>query len=91
MEIILFLFIKLIYIWKKRNYIISCNLKDGPSFGNKDKYCIKIESNPLNNKSLKTNELFHKELFDEDINALSEDGKFEGILAKEYEVFEIKF
>ena len=80
------------YFSKNGNYyIISCNLKDGPSFGNKDKYCIKIESNPLNNKSLKTNELFHKELFDEDINALSEDGKFEGILAKEYEVFEIKF
>ena len=29
--------------------------------------------------------------FDGDINALSEDGKFEGIFAKDYEVFQVIF
>ena len=56
-----------------------------------NKYCIRIQNDAIKNPSLKTNEIIHKEIFDDDINALSEDGKFEGIFAKEYEVFEIIF
>ena len=83
---------KKIYLNKDDNYfIISCNAKDGPSFGYKDKYCIRIQNDAIKNATLKTNEIVHKEIFAEDVNALSEDGDFKGIYAKEYEVFEIIF
>ena len=54
-------------------------------------YCIQIRENPLKTKSLFTYEAEHKENFNGEINALSEDGKFNGIYSKEYEVFQIIF
>ena len=33
----------------------------------------------------------HKDIFENDANALSEDGKGEGVYAEEYEVFQILF
>ena len=52
-------------------------------------YCIRIDGNAQ--KNLETNEADFKEFFDNEENALSEDGKFSGIEAKEYEVFQIIF
>jgi len=83
---------KKIYLNKDDNYfIISCNARDGPSFGYKDKYCIRIQNDAIKNATLKTNEITHKEIFADDIYALSEDGNFKGVYAKEYEVFEVIF
>ena len=85
---------KKIYFPKKENYIsISCKLNDGPSFLSQGFYIIEIYKNIFNNKSLRTyeNKKLHELLFDGDNNALSEDGNFLGINAKEYEVFEIIF
>ena len=76
------------------SFIISSSSHSGPKLSSSSSKSLRgpsPEYSPSSSKSLKTNELFHKELFDEDINALSEDGKFEGIFAKEYEVFEITF
>ena len=81
-----------IYFPKNDNYFkIDCYSYDGPSFSIGRFYIIKIDGNAITNKSLKTNEIDHKLHFDGNENALSEDGNFNGIYAKEYEVFEIKF
>ena len=81
---------KKIYYSKKDNYYeIVCYSYDGPSFSNKGVYIIEISENYL-----RTNEDGHYQhdlLFEGNANALSEDGKFKGIKAEEYEVFEIKF
>ena len=45
----------------------------------------------LKKKKLRTNESGHKDIFNGDENALSEDGKRKGVYAKEYEVFQIIF
>ena len=45
----------------------------------------------LKKNGLITNEKDFKDIFGGDENALSEDGKFEGVYAKEYEVFQIIF
>ena len=42
-------------------------------------------------KNLRTYENNFKEFFDNEENALSEDGNYSGIYAKEYEVFQIIF
>ena len=52
---------------------------------------IRISDNALKDKNLKTNEKNLTDIFDGDENALSEDGNFKGIYAKEYEVFQIIF
>ena len=69
---------------------MACYGNDGPSFSEDGTYCIRI-TNALQKKSLSTNEKEFKEIFDGDVNALSEDGLFEGIYAKEYEVFQLEF
>ena len=80
-------------IYKNKNYSYSiyCNSLSGPCFGFGN--TIKIGKNVLKDKTLKTFES-NPECsyeFDGDNNALSEDGKNEGVLAKEYEVFQIIF
>ena len=80
-------------IYKCKNYSnsIYCNSLSGPCFGYGN--TIKIGKNVLKEKTLRTYES-NPECsyeFDGDCNALSEDGKFEGILAKEYEVFQVIF
>ena len=80
-------------IYKNKNYSYSiyCNSLSGPCFGFGN--TIKIGKNVLKEKTLKTFES-NPECsyeFNGDNNALSEDGKNEGILAKEYEVFQIIF
>ena len=80
-------------IYKNKNYSYSiyCNSLSGPCFGFGN--TIKIGKNVLKDKTLKTFES-NPECsyeFNGDNNALSEDGKNEGILAKEYEVFQIIF
>ena len=86
---------KKIYYSKKENYYaIVCFSNEGPSFSNNGIYIIEINENPFKGNSLKTNEdghFLHDLLFEGNVNALSEDGKFKGIKAEEYEVFEIKF
>ena len=76
-------------------YKIECYSCEGPSFVNGSYYCIKIDQNSaIKNKSLNTYENEHpnsKELFDGELNALSEDVEFKGIYAEEYEVFQILF
>ena len=57
----------------------------------KKNYIIDIYENALKAKKLETNEKGHKDLFGGDENALSEDGQFKGVYAKEYEVFQIIF
>ena len=82
---------KKIYKCKKDNYSICCYSVNGPCFGFGN--TIKIGKNPIKEKSLKTYESNPQcsYEFDGDVNALSEDGKFEGIFAKEYEVFQVIF
>ena len=50
-----------------------------------------MQNDAIKNATLKTNEITHKEIFADDIYALSEDGNFKGVYAKEYEVFEVIF
>jgi len=73
------------------NFDIYNSLNEGPSFTKNSTYIIGICGNALINKALKTYETWHKDIFGGDGNALSEDGKFEGTNAKEYEVFQIIF
>ena len=70
---------------------LACYSHSGPSFANHGNYCIKLYKNALKTKNLKTNEEEFKEFFDGNVNALSEDENFEGVFAKEYEVFEVLF
>ena len=82
---------KKIYKNKNFSYSIYCNSLSGPCFGYGN--TIKIGKNVIKEKTLKTFES-NPECsyeFDGDSNALSEDGKNEGIFAKEYEVFQIIF
>ena len=82
---------KKIYPPKNDYYEIDCYSYDGPSFSCKGIYCVEICGNAIKNKSLRTNEKGHLDLFDGEIQALCEDGNFSGIYAKEYEVFQIQF
>jgi len=83
---------KKIYIPKKNdNYKIPYYGKEGPNICINDTLCIVTEGNVLKNPLLKTNEKFFLTLFHGDNNALSEDGYFKGIYAKDYEVFQVTF
>ena len=64
---------------------------DGPSFCIKSIYIIELYGNALTKKNLFTYESKYKDMFNGDENALSEDGKFKGVLPEEYEVFQIIF
>ena len=50
-----------------------------------------VIGNALKYTELRTNESGNKDMFNGDENALSEDGKYKGVFAKEYEVFQIIF
>ena len=82
---------KKIYKCKKDNYSICCYSVNGPCFGFGN--TIKIGKNPIKEKSLRTYESNTQcsYEFNGDNNALSEDGIFEGIFAKDYEVFQLIF
>ena len=80
---------KKIYFPKNNNFEMACYKYDGPSFLEEGTYIIRIK-NALQKKTLKTNEKEFKEIFDGDVNALSEDGYFEGIYAKDYEVYQLE-
>ena len=83
---------KKIYHSKNNDLQIVTRSFDGPSFTDyKGTYIIEIDGNALKNKNLLTNENKFKDIFGGVENALSEDGKFEGVYAKEYEVFQIIF
>ncbi len=83
---------KKIYYSKNNDLQIVINACDGPSFVDCNSiYIIEIDGNALKEKGLKTKEKKFKDIFAGDENALSEDGKFEGVYAKEYEVFQIIF
>ena len=62
----------------------------GPNFSLNGTILIAIDGNPLKTSTLKTNENNFKNIFIED-NALSEDGRYGGIYAIDYEVFQIIF
>ena len=82
---------KKIYYSKNNDFAIDNFLVFGPSFS-KGGFCIiNIVSDALEYKKLKTQEKEHKDIFCDSENALSEDGEFEGVYAKEYEVFQIIF
>ena len=81
-----------IYISNNKNFKIVMNSCDGPSFSDSNgTYIIEINGNALKDKELRTKEKKHNDIFEGDENALSEDGKSEGVYAKEYEVFQIIF
>ena len=81
-----------IYYPKNNAYFqLACYPNHGPSFANNGIYCIELFKNALQNNNLRTNEKCFKELFEGDINALSEDGNYNGVFAKEYEAFQIIF
>ena len=81
-----------IYFSNNKYFKIVINSCDGPSFTDFDGYyIIEIDGNALKEKGLKTNEKDFKDIFGGDENALSEDGVFNGVYAKEYEVFQIIF
>ena len=84
---------KKIYPPKDNNYYsFENNIKKGPNFAYKVSYCILIAGkSAITNKTLNTNEAGHNDIFENDSNALSEDGLFQGIYAEEYEVFQILF
>ena len=83
---------KKIYFPKKKYFIIITNSFDGPSFTDYEGYfIIEIYKNALEHKNLLTNEIHFKDIFGGDENALSEDGNYNGVYAKEYEVFQIIF
>ena len=80
---------KKIYKIKGNNYFqISSSPQYGPSFANNGKYCIAIK-NSLD--ELYTNESDHKNIFNGENNALSEDGNFKGTNCENYEVFQLQF
>ena len=76
---------------KDYNYCFYYYNDDGPSFVINADYCIIIGGNAIMKKNLQTNENSFKEFFDNEENALSEDGNYSRIFAKEYEVFQIIF
>ena len=79
---------KKIYFHKNNDYYcIHYYSKEGPNISLNGILCIVTGGNVLKKSSLRTNEERFQELFERDLNALSEDGKFNGVLAKEYEVF----
>lgn len=82
---------KKIYQCKKDNYSICCSSNIGPCFGYGN--TIKIGKNSITEKNLKTFESNPQcsYEFEGDEHALSEDGKNEGIFAKEIEIFQIIF
>ena len=86
---------KKIYPPKNNNYYeIVSRKKEGPNFSLNSTSCLSIGENAIKYKGLKTNESetrIFDDLFNNDSNALSEDGKFDGINAKDYEVFQIIF
>ena len=83
---------KKIYILKNGdNYEIPYYKKEGPNICINGKLCVVTEGNVLKNPTLKTNEKVCLTLFEGDKNALSEDGNFQGIYAKDYEVFQVIF
>ena len=63
----------------------------GPSFCKKSIEITSVIGNALKYTELRTNESGNKDMFNGDENALSEDGKYKGVFAKEYEVFQIIF
>jgi len=73
-------------------YYLSNNAYNGPSFYYNNFFCLSIDTkDPIRYNSLKTYEVYHKEIFYGDENALSEDGQNKGVYAKEYEVFQVLF
>ncbi len=73
-------------------YYLSNNAYNGPSFYYNNYFCLSIDTkDPIRYNSLKTYEVYHKEIFYGDENALSEDGQNKGVYAKEYEVFQVLF
>ena len=83
---------KKIYPPKNHNYYsIECSSDFGPGFSGMEFTCFRLLGNALKNPCLKTYESKNEEIFDGNKNALSEDGNYKGLYAKEYEVFEIKF
>ena len=80
-----------IYYSKDNDFRTSNAPSDGPTFLKKGTYIINCYGNALTDKKLKTREANYIEIFDGDKNALSEDGNFQGVYAKEYEVFQIIF
>ena len=78
-------------IYYSNEFRISNKLKYGPDFCYNSFYIIELDGNALKNKILKTSEGTHTNIFDGDKNALSEDGNYDGIYAKEYEIFQIIF
>ena len=82
---------KLYYPKSNIYFQLACYSYNGPSFAYMGTYCIQLYNNALLYNNLKTNEKEFKEMFDGNINSLSEDGHFRGVFAKEYEVFQILF
>ena len=68
---------------------LGCSKILGPSFVRNETYCIALFGNDFGERSLKTCENIHANIFNGDINALSEDGKYIGVPSKECEVFQI--
>ena len=72
-------------------YNICCSSDRGPSFARNGTYCIELYRNAFDEKSLRTVESIHEDIFGSVKNILSEDGLYHGVYCKEYEVFQIIF
>ena len=85
---------KKIYPQKNENYYSIVSHSDNQGFLYKSTYIIQLQGNAIKNKNIRTNEndkKLSKLLFNNEKNALSEDGNWTALQAKEYEVFEIEF
>ena len=80
-----------IYYSKTKAFSVENYPIGGSSFSKEGFYVIQIFKNALINKNLGTYEIRHEDIFDGNKNALSEDGNYKGVYAKEYEVFQIIF
>ena len=77
-------------IYFNNNYHLCYHSTDGPDISVNNNLYIAVTGNPLKKSALRTNENKFKNIFIKDF-ALSEDGTYESIYAKDYEVFQIIF
>ena len=88
----IFISLNIDIFFKTQDHHLSNNAFNGPSFYYNNFFCLSIDTkDPIRYNSLKTYEVYHKEIFYGDENALSEDGQNKGVYAKEYEVFQVLF
>ena len=82
---------KIFSIKDDKYFKIDCYPLRGPSFLHQGTYCIELYKNAFNKDGLRTVESIHENIFGREENILSEDGHYNGVPSKDYEVFKIMF